>query len=62
MRVPWAYDMQIVDERLTAVEDKIEQIMDLLKDISNDLSKGDNIGKQEETHKSSKRQKVIQSK
>ena len=41
MIVPWAYDMQVVDERLTAVENKVEQIMKLLKDISADLSNGD---------------------
>ena len=62
MRVPWAYDMQIVDERLTVVEDKVEQIMELLKGISNDLSKGENIGIKEEINKGSKRQTVIQSK
>ena len=54
-------DLKILDERLLVVEAKIEQIMELLKDISNDLN-GENNGIKEETNKSSKRQKIVQSK
>lgn len=48
----YIHDLSIFDERLTAVEDKVEQLMELLKDISKDLSNGgNNIGKQEEINK-----------
>lgn len=47
-------DMQIVDERLTKLEENYDKIIKLLNDITNDLSKivvksgGKTSGKQEE--------------
>lgn len=52
--VPWYHDMKIVDDRLTAVEDKVERILELIEGISKDL-KGENIGIKEEINKSGKR-------
>ena len=51
----YIHDLAIFDERLKSVEDKVEQLMQLLKGISMDLSNGgNNSGKQEKSNKSSK--------
>ena len=51
----YIHDLSIFDERLKSVEDKVEQIMELLKGISNDLNGGNVAAKVQTSTRASNR-------